>query len=63
MCLCVCVCYVYAVHRGQGGADPLELKSQAAVSCPMWVLDLNSSPLEEQQVLLTSEHISPDPTF
>lgn len=41
-------------HRGQRASDPLELKLQVIVR-PMWVLGRALRPLEEQEMLLTSE--------
>ena len=35
-----------------GTADPLELEKQAVV-CHLWLLELNSGPLQEQPMLLT----------
>lgn len=46
-CVYVCVCMSYG--------DPLELKVQALVSCPTWVLRLNSGSQEEHWVLLTPD--------
>lgn len=36
-------------------SDPLELELEMVVSYLMWVVELNSAPLEEQQVLLSTE--------
>jgi hypothetical protein len=42
--------------RGQRCPIALELELETDVSCPMWVGgELNSDPLEEQVVLLTSK--------
>ena len=47
MCVCAFRC------GGQKRADPLELGSRAVVNFQMWVLV--TKPLQEQQVLLTTE--------
>ena len=36
-------------------SDPLDLELEMVVSYLMWVVELNSAPLEEQQVLLSTE--------
>lgn len=42
--------------RGQKRAlESLELELQEVVSCPTWVLGLNTGPLEQQQEVLTTE--------
>lgn len=41
--------------RGQRVPDPLQLESQAVVSCLKWFWERNPSPLQEQQVPLTAK--------
>lgn len=53
MCVPVCPCECDHVHTGarscqKRASDALELEL-GIVSCPTWVFELNSAPLEEQQ--------------
>lgn len=53
---CMCVRYMYdrGTHRGQKRVlDPLGLELWGIVSQPIWVLESQLKPLEEQQGLLT----------
>lgn len=61
MCMCLWV-YVHYMPtcdcRGQRARETLKIELQVTVSLLMWVLGLNTGPLEEQNTLLTTEHLS-----
>lgn len=56
--LCVCVCVAQEVQKMD--IKFLEQELQMVASCPVWVLEPKSGPLEEQEVLLT---VSPSLQF
>lgn len=51
-CCVVCVCVAQEVHKMD--IKFLEQELQMVASCPAWVLEPESGPLEEQKVLLTA---------
>lgn len=53
----MCVHYVYmgALIGRKKVSDPLELQLKGSLSCIMGVLELNSGPVEGQQMLATTE--------
>lgn len=58
MLCCVCVCVAQEVQKMD--IKFLEQELQMVASCPVWVLEPKSGPLEEQEVLLT---VSPSLQF
>lgn len=60
LCVCVCVCMYVAQEVQKMDIKFLELELQMVASCPAWVLEPKSRPLEEQEVLF---HLLSSPDF
>lgn len=58
VCLCNCPCVCTHSPMDVGRAS-LELVLQAVVSSPVWVLEMNSGPVEKQYMLLNYWAMSP----
>ena len=55
MCVCVCVCVCRYWQKSEWASDPLKLQFTDSCKLGTWVLELNSSPLQEQSMVLIAE--------